>query len=158
MGKDKYKEVRGTVGSHPGGDLEHFFNRSSTAAQHWLESKMALVPPSPACSESALDSLAGFQTCNSPTGTQDRSSRCFKNHPNTSIGSEDGWNMEFQMRSLHSYMRSLPTKADFEQCVKPIEKQEITELKKGHWGLFWGYRKHHWGPPHRRTVPWRNTQ
>lgn len=40
---------------------------------------------------------------------------------------------ESQMRSLHSYMRFLPTKTDFEQYVKRIEKtyrQEITELKK----------------------------
>lgn len=40
---------------------------------------------------------------------------------------------ESQMRSLHSCMRFLPTKTDFEQYVKRIEKtyrQEITELKK----------------------------
>lgn len=35
--------------------------------------------------------------------------------------------------SLHTYIRSLPTKADFEKCAKRIEKtyiQEINGLKK----------------------------
>lgn len=37
------------------------------------------------------------------------------------------------MKSAHSYIRSLPTKADFELCVKRIEKnyrQKISELKR----------------------------
>lgn len=41
--------------------------------------------------------------------------------------------MESHIRSLHSYIKSLPTKEDFEHCVKRIEKtyrQEITERKK----------------------------
>lgn len=44
-----------------------------------------------------------------------------------------------QMRFLHSYMRSLPTKAGFEQYVKRIEKtykQDISEHKKDIWGTF----------------------
>lgn len=41
--------------------------------------------------------------------------------------------MESHVRSMHTYMRSLPTKSDFEHYVCHIEKayrQEITELKQ----------------------------
>lgn len=51
----------------------------------------------------------------------------------TSWGSEDGWDMAYQLKSKYNYIRSLPTKADFEQNVKLIEKiykQVISELKK----------------------------
>lgn len=37
------------------------------------------------------------------------------------------------MRSMHTYLRSLPTKSDFENYVSRIEKsyrQEITDIKK----------------------------
>lgn len=55
------------------------------------------------------------------------------NHSQASLYSGDRWNMESQMQSLHSYMRSLPTKSDFEHYVSRIEqtyRQEIMELKK----------------------------
>lgn len=94
---------------------------------------MAPSSPSQAHSESALDSIAGSQACHTPPGNQDCSSRRSRSHSSTSLGFEDGWDIELQMRSLHSYIRSLLTKADFEQCIKHIEKtykQEITELKK----------------------------
>lgn len=45
----------------------------------------------------------------------------------------ESWDMETQMRSLPSCIKSLPTKSDFECYVKRIEhtyKQEISELKK----------------------------
>lgn len=45
-----------------------------------------------------------------------------RSRSNVSLGSGEGWDMESQMRSLHSYIRSLPTKADFENCVHRIEK------------------------------------
>lgn len=71
MEKDKYKDPKGTGGSHQGGDLGHFFTRSLAAAQRQPGSKM--VPESPAGSESALDSLSLTQTLHPPPGDPDQS-------------------------------------------------------------------------------------
>lgn len=63
----------------------------------------------------------------------DRSSRRFRSYFNTSLCFGGGWDVGFQLKSLHSYIRLLPTQADFEHCVTRIEKtygQEISELKK----------------------------
>lgn len=60
-------------------------------------------------------------------------SRLTRSRSNVSLGSGEGWDMESQIRSLHSYIRSLPTKLDFEHCVHGIEKvckKEISDLKK----------------------------
>lgn len=75
-----------------------------------------------------LDTLANSQARHPPPGDQDRSSRCSMSHSNTSLGSEDGWDIDSQMRSLHSYIRFLLTKADFEQCVikKPTNRRYLS--------------------------------
>ena len=131
MGKDKSRAQKGPGGDRKGGDLEDYFARSRAASQRRSKAKMAPAPPSPARSESSLQSQVSAHGPLSLPGEPDF--MLTRSRSNASLGSGEGWDMEAQIRSLHSYIRSLPTKTDFEQCVSRIErayKKEISDFKK----------------------------
>lgn len=111
MGKDKFKEQKGSGGSRSGGDLGNFFTRSSATAQRRPESSngagaSVLSPPrySPGHAGDTHPGAVSGARHSSPEGP-DHS----RSHSHASLGSGDGWDTESQIKSLHSYLRSLLT-------------------------------------------------
>lgn len=136
MGKGKPRDHSKPAGDRTQGDLGNFVTRSSAAYQSQRASKMAAAPPSPARSAHA-DAEQVLSRGRSVSLTDLEPPLYHPHSPQSlsqaSLCSGDGWDMESQMRSMHAYLRSLPTKTDFEHYVSRMEKsyrKEIAELKR----------------------------
>lgn len=104
MGKGKSKAQSHPVGGQTQGDLGRFVTRSSAAYMQNGKYKMAPVPTSLAHSEPAPIMQVQSRSRSASLAELEPSLHSPHSLSQASLCSGDGWDMESQVRSMHTYM------------------------------------------------------